>query len=449
MNATPVTDFAARPQLPVALSPERLAALIEGSAERADGMLFTATPREELSEIGDWQRLGDLAFAGKMRAIVAAWNRASEAEREFAGDEVALAVGVAPMTGARLVGQACALAELPGLLEAVEGGALTERHALAVLRELDRVTLTLEQRQAVVLMALGRLDGQTPRELEELLRRLVLQIDPVAARDRRDQATQGRHVRLSAAGDGQGDLHAHGRLEQLAAVKARLTAELDREQLHPDDTRTREQREYDLLVELLTRGTLAGQPVPEYAVQVVVPFSTATGGDLELAELPGYGPILPSTARELLHQAGSLSRLAVDPDGTVIAVSDPIRLERDPVTDTEAPRDIVREALRAMTHAPQPHDLSTRGYRVPSRLARLVKARNRTCVFPGCHRRVTDTDHRIPWPLGPTHPDNLQCLCRRHHRAKQALFEVHLQPDGTTTWTTRGGWQFHRRPRPY
>jgi hypothetical protein len=170
----------------------------------------------------------------------------------------------------------------------------------------------------------------------------------------------------------------------------------------------------------------------------VVPFSTATGGDLELAELPGYGPILPSTARELLQQASSLSQLAVDPDGVVIAVGDPIRLQRDDV----------REALLAMTVPPQPRVLSTAGYRVPSRLARQVKARDRTCVFPGCHRRVTDTDHRIPWPLGPTHPDNLQCLCRRHHRAKQALFEVTLHPDGTTTWTTRGGWQFHRRPRP-
>jgi hypothetical protein len=439
MNTTPVTDFAARPQLPVALSPERLAALLEASAERADGMLFTATPREELSEIGDWQRLGDLAFAGKMRAIVAAWNRASDAEREFAGDEVALAVGVAPMTGARLVGQACALAELPGLLEAVEGGLLTERHALAVLRALDPVPLELEQRQAVVLLALTRFDRHTPRELEQLLARLVLQIDPAAAKARREQASQGRRAPLYPGVDGQGDLHLHGPLEVLTAVKARLAAELEAQRLDPQDGRTRDQREFDLMVELLTRGTLAGHPVPEYAVQVVVPFSTTTGGDLELAELPGYGPILPSTARELLQQASSLSQLAVDPDGVVIAVGDPIRLQRDDV----------REALLTMTSPPPPRVLSTRGYRVPSRLARQVKARDRTCVFPGCHRRVTDTDHRIPWPLGPTHPDNLQCLCRRHHRAKQALFEVHLQPDGTTTWTTRGGWPFHRRPRPY
>jgi hypothetical protein len=72
-------------------------------------------------------------------------------------------------------------------------------------------------------------------------------------------------------------------------------------------------------------------------------------------------------------------------------------------------------------------------------------------VFPGCTRpaRRTDVDHRLPWPLGLTDPDELQCLCRRHHRAKQAIFTVLTLPDGTIRWITRGGWWFDRRPQGY
>lgn len=44
-------------------------------------MLFTATPREELDEIGRFQRLADQAWAGQVRAIVAAYNRCSQEQR--------------------------------------------------------------------------------------------------------------------------------------------------------------------------------------------------------------------------------------------------------------------------------------------------------------------------------------------------------------------------------
>ncbi|MBC7372943.1 MAG: HNH endonuclease, partial [Frankiales bacterium] len=79
---------------------------------------------------------------------------------------------------------------------------------------------------------------------------------------------------------------------------------------------------------------------------------------------------------------------------------------------------------------------------------RLLQARDRTCVFPGCPRIATrtDLDHRIPWPAGMTSTDNLQCLCRHHHRAKHAIFTVKADPDTTIVWITRGGWIFRRHP---
>src|SRR4051794_24582955 len=149
------TDWSSRP-VSSALSPEQLASLVDRSISRTDAMLFTATPAEELDLIGQWQRGKDLAFAGMMRAIVAIYNRADAEHREFAADEVGLAIGATSTTGSILLTQALSLAALPGLLEAVEGGVLTERHVLAVLRELDKVELTVEQRHAVALMTLAK-----------------------------------------------------------------------------------------------------------------------------------------------------------------------------------------------------------------------------------------------------------------------------------------------------
>jgi hypothetical protein len=459
----PVTDWSSRPD-GTALGPEDLAALLDQTLDSSLGMLFTATPRAELDEIGRFQRLQDQAWAGQVRAIVAAYNRASDAEREFAADEVALAIGASPTAGSRLLDTALDVAGLPGLLEAVEAGWLTSRHALAVVAELGTVALSVEQRHAIVLMALARYQGQTPGELSKLIARLILQIDLAAAQLRHDQATRTRHVTVRRDIDGQAVLSARGPLEKIAAIKARLTAELDRQNLDPDDTRSRAQREFDLFTELLTTGTLDGQGVADYTVAVVVPFTVAAGGDLELAELPGYGPILPSTARDLLHQATELTQVAVDEHGVVLAVSDPqpgparhaaqATLPDAPDGAPDEVEDLLTAALRRMTVSPVYRDLSTSSYRIPARLRRYVEARDRTCVFPGCHRPAarTDKDHRIPWPLGPTTPDNLQSLCRHHHRAKQTSFTITLDTTMNTSgyqWTTRGGWRFNRRLQGY
>src|SRR3954452_8486355 len=98
MPAAPArNDWSSRPALQ-ALSPVELAALVEQSWSARDAMLFTATPKEELDEIGRFQQLKDQAFAGQMRAIVASYNRAAVKQREFVGDEVGLAIGATSTT---------------------------------------------------------------------------------------------------------------------------------------------------------------------------------------------------------------------------------------------------------------------------------------------------------------------------------------------------------------
>ena len=220
------------------MSEEKLAAFVDRELDRADAMLFTLTPREELDEVGRWQRLSDQVFAGQVRAIVAMHNRAVAADREFAGDEVALALGVGPVTGSQLVGQALALAELPGLVEAISAGVLTSRHALAVQRELQKVDLSVEQRASIVLVVLARYVSQTPGELAVLTRRLILTVDRAAAQARQDLATSERHVQIYADTDGQGIVRARGPVERLAAVKAALAQWLKDNPKTADDPRT-------------------------------------------------------------------------------------------------------------------------------------------------------------------------------------------------------------------
>jgi hypothetical protein len=399
--------------------------------------------------------------------VVEAYNRIARELREFVADEVALACGFSPTGAHKVVAQSLGLAALPGMLEAIDGGLLTSNHALCVLRELDAVELSVEQRAAIAYVVVHRAPGRTPGELMKLTQKLILQVDLPAALDREQVATGRRMVSFYGAADGQAVTQVKGPAVDQAAIKASL--EEAKKRFPKPEGVTAAQWEYQLVLMLLTGQAEPGQ----WRAMVVTPFTTAGGGDLELAELPGYGPILPSTARQLLEDA-DWSQVAVDEHGVVIAVGDPVPAPRRPADTSTAvdhtpdagpfrrptaatsrvePIDWDAERLRLMsTPRPEhlrPERIAIPGYVPSKRIKRYLQARDRHCVFPGCHQRVTDVDHRIPWPLGPTSPENLELLCRHHHRAKQALFSVELTDDGDYLWTTRGGWQFLRQREGY
>jgi hypothetical protein len=143
---------------------------------------------------------------------------------------------------------------------------------------------------------------------------------------------------------------------------------------------------------------------------------------LSVAELDGYGPITPDVARALAL-GGVWKRLVTDPSTGVV-------------------RDVGR----------------TR-YEPPADLAELVRARDGTCVRPGCSVRAQgcDLDHTTPYHLGGHTADwNLGALCPTDHALKSAggvtvrqvepgVFEFELpsghvyrrRPDGTCTMRHR------------
>jgi hypothetical protein len=87
-------------------------------------------------------------------------------------------------------------------------------------------------------------------------------------------------------------------------------------------------------------------------------------------------------------------------------------------------------------------------YRPTAAQISFARARDRRCQAPGCrvpaHR--CEIDHRIPWHLGgPTFIDNLYCLCKRHHRAKdEAGYTYRRGPQGIE-WTSPYGHHYLKR----
>jgi hypothetical protein len=109
--------------------------------------------------------------------------------------------------------------------------------------------------------------------------------------------------------------------------------------------------------------------------------------------LAGYGPISADLVRELAGDA-TWRRLLTDGQGVLLEVG---------------------------RHT----------YRPPVAVRDFVRARDKTCVFPGCsmpaHR--ADIDHTVAFPHGPTSPGNLGVMCRAHHRLK-VRHEALVVPNG-------------------
>jgi hypothetical protein len=82
----------------------------------------------------------------------------------------------------------------------------------------------------------------------------------------------------------------------------------------------------------------------------------------------------------------------------------------------------------------------------PAWMRSVVELRDRHCVAPGCMRPAAecDKDHIVPYdptgPPGQTSPENLACLCRRHHLLKtHAGWSYYRDRRGSYVWTSPQG----------
>jgi hypothetical protein len=85
-------------------------------------------------------------------------------------------------------------------------------------------------------------------------------------------------------------------------------------------------------------------------------------------------------------------------------------------------------------------------YRPTADQAAFVKARDKTCLAPGCRRPAMrcDIDHIRDWERGGvTQEWNLCSLCKRHHNAKHQGGYRLTRTDHGVQWTTPRGKTYH------
>ncbi|SDQ96673.1 protein of unknown function, partial [Microbacterium sp. cf332] len=182
------------------------------------------------------------------------------------------------------------------------------------------------------------------------------------------------------------------------------------------DLRTMDQLRADILGDLVLAGAPAVDPTHgadrsgglgaiRARVQVAITAETLTGSDEHPAEVVGAGLIDADTARLLAGQTREWDRLFVDP-----------------ITRT-------------------PAEIDT--YRPTAAMAKLLKARDQHCRFPGCRLAAIrcEIDHTIDYALGGhTHLANLAHLCQRHHSMKQfTSWRLRQVGGGVLEWTSPGG----------
>lgn len=237
-----------------------------------------------------------------------------------------------------------------------------------------------------------------------------IQPDPA---ERHNAAAQARRVRLDRDIDGMVWFNAY--LPATAGERAMARIETAARSLAtaPGETRTLEQLKADVAADLLA-GVL-GVGGASVSVAVTVPVLSLLGHSDAPATLEGYGPIDPQTARELAAHAPSFTRILTHPiTGTIL-------------------------------------DVDRTTYRPPADLRRWVGILGgHLCGFAGCGNRNCDLDHIKAWADGgPTSADNLQPLCRPHHRLKhKAGFRV-VQIKGKTYWRSPTGALREVDPPPF
>ncbi len=188
-----------------------------------------------------------------------------------------------------------------------------------------------------------------------------------------------------------------------------------------DGRRTLDQRRADLFTDLLLGPPVSDSPntdtsatVAGSEVAVLIDLPTLLRLADNPGQMPGCGPVAAEIARQLAADTKWRAWLTDTAGGQVIATS--------PGT-----------------------------YRPTAAVARLVRAREPHCRMPGCRVEITDLDHVIPFPQGPTTPPNLGPICRWHHRMKtHSRWRIHSNdddPDGSWTWTTPQRHHPHRPPR--
>ena len=377
-----------------------------------------------LAALSDDQLMGIIAATRRLEARVAwtqlaaiaefaARRRPAQQDRDgFAADELACGLNLTWQSAAGQIDYATAVAErLPCTFAALAEGRLHPVHARIIEDETsilgDQDTAAADEELAV------KAGSLTFGQLRALAHRLVLKLDPEAARKRKEAARRQAQVRRFREASGN------------AGMVAR--------ELPPDEVLASWQHVEQRARELRAAG-------------------------LGLLDARDARALVAAAAR---HPDTRWCLTAVAPDGTAAAhgcAAGPLRWPAGPLRWPAGPQAAqvlraLKVTFRPVIRGPCDHAQAEHRYR-PSRVLRhLVGARNTRCTAPGCGRPAArcDLDHTRPWHQGGiTCPCDLAPLCRHHHRCKQAGGWWLEQPEpGVLVWRTPAGRTYTTTPTEY
>lgn len=410
------------------------------------------------------------AIEAKAQEFLAEVGHRDSDGKLFLGEEVGPALRLAPATAREKVDVAQALTgRLWDTRELIYYGHLSAAHGriLANATEL----LSDEVVAKVQAQVLPRAPLQTPGEFRASVRRAIAYHDRANEAERHQEAVTRRRVVREPAADGMSWIHLFlpddGAATVMTAINAWATT------TGPDDERTADQRRADAAVEI----ALAALAMPGLGtghglrptVNVTLAASTLAGTD----EQPGYvngEPVPAELARRLARDASARRyHWVVDSAGRILdrtCPHHPATTKRTGTTKTCAAKPDTATGCAANAGAATGgagttecgaaggedsplRALVAEAYKPPAHIARHVITRDQHCVMPGCRRTAVscDLDHRTPWPDGATSAENLQAMCRRHHKMKHhSAWRVERACNGDYKWTSPTRHTYRYRP---
>ena len=440
--------------------------LVEG------GALAAADDATLVAAITAWSRAEAAAAARRLAAIAELVRRRAVGPTDYAywscdnwdamAAEVAAAQGISHGLASGQMYLARALRDrLPRVAALLADGAISARLAATIVWHTDLIKDpdTLQVVDSTLADDASRYGPLSVNKTAQAIDAVVDRYDPGALRRTR-VAARSRDIVIDLANDESGTAGLWGRLYATdAATLDRRLLQMARDVCH-DDPRTLAQRRADAL------GALAGG-----ANRLVCGCDNADCPARADDDQRATGVVIHVVAEASAldsepdaHMSGKVSSRPITPDMTLREALTPDPEPKPPAEPRPAalitgggtvPAPLLVELIRRgarLQPIRHPGDAMSpeSGYRPSARLDAFVRCRDLTCRFPNCDRpaELCDIDHTIPYPLGPTHPSNLKCLCRKHHLLKTfwTAWRDEQHPDGTVTWTSPSGHTYTTRP---
>ncbi|MEX2324730.1 MAG: DUF222 domain-containing protein [Nitriliruptoraceae bacterium] len=325
------------------------------------------------------------------------------------------------------------LSKLPHLAAAFGSGDVSHATVRAVLQDLAQLS-SAQQEQLDASFA-WTASGRSADDVLADVRTRVVEASPARANREHLNQIEQRFLALTPQIDGTLTLYGQLDPESAAAFTSALDSAANTVSLHkhdhsqhaerntatPDGHRSRARRNLDALVTIASAflsgdATQTGSNRPKPFCFLTVDLDTILNDSSPRAallrnHLDQYPVALTAQAARRLASDGIWQTL-ITRNGQILGTSDPTR-------------------------------------RIPTALRNVVHTRDQHCRFPGCAMPAHHCDLHHVTPIeqgGPTHPDNLIALCRRHHTAiTQHKWRLTMEPDGTAI-VIRGNHKVISRP---